>query len=229
MSWLSPRQIVRRAVFSRRAVYRDESTGANLVKRSNLTRLLHLVLLMSIVHQLLNSEFMQRPKPGHAPSLLYMMHEYIGLSSFGVVLAFWVWTLVRRGETTLDSLFPFLFPSRMRAIFTEIISAAGELRDIEVLERVGRILAGAVHGLGLLVVTGMAVTGTVYYFAVGTPLAHQALQLHKLMANLMWAYLIGHGGVAVLHHLLGSDVLRRMFWIRRGRRIQARETVESRR
>jgi hypothetical protein len=43
------------------------------------------------------------------------------------------------------------------------------------------------------------------------------------------AYLIGHGGVAVLHHLLGSDVLRRRFWIRRGRRIPVRDTVVSRR
>jgi hypothetical protein len=32
----------------------------------------------------------------------------------------------------------------------------------------------------------------------------------------MWAYLIGHAGLAALHHLLGSDILLRMFWIRRG-------------
>ena len=212
-------------MFSRRAVYRDESAGADTVKRSNLTRLLHLVLLIAVVHQLLNSEFMQRPEPGDAPSLLYLMHEYIGLASFGVVLAFWVWTLARRGETRLSALFPWLFPVRMREIFTEITGAAGMLHDIELFERVSGILAGAVHGLGLLVVTGMAVTGTVYYFAVGTPLAHQALGLHRLTANLMWAYLIGHGAMAVLHHLLGSDVLVRMFWIRRGRRVPAREKV----
>jgi cytochrome b561 len=229
MNFLSPRQIARRALLSRRAVYHDDSTSPHAVKRSDLTRLLHLVLLVAIVHQLLNSEFMRRPLPGDPPSVLYVMHEYIGLTSFGVVLAFWVWTLARRGETRLDTLFPWLFPARMRAIFIAITSAAAELRDVELLERVGGILAGAVHGLGLLVATGMAVTGTVYYFEITTPLAHQALELHRLMANLMWAYLIGHGGVAVLHHLLGSDVLRRMFWIRRGRRVRARELADSER
>jgi cytochrome b561 len=181
-----------------------------------------------VLHQLLNSEFMSRPEAGDAPSVLYLMHEYIGLASFGVVLAFWVWTLVRRGETRLDAMFPWLFPARMRAIFVEI-TAAGVLRGEEMFERVSEILAGAVHGLGLLVVTGMAVTGTVYYFANGTPWAHEALGLHRLMANLMWAYLLGHGAVAILHHLLGSDVVLRMFWIRRGRRIRAREAAKSRR
>ncbi len=226
---LSPRQIARRALFSRRAVYLEEPPGADKVKRSNLTRVLHLVLLVAVVHQLLNSEFMSQPEPGDAPSVLYEMHEYIGLASFGVVLAFWVWTLVRRGETRLDTLFPWLFPMRMREIFSEITGAAGVLHGMELFERVSGILAGAVHGLGLLVVTGMAVTGAVYYFTLGMPLAHEALDLHKLMANLTWAYLIGHGAVAVLRHLLGSDVVLRMFWIRRGRRIRAREPVESRR
>ena len=43
-------------------------------------------------------------------------------------------------------------------------------------------------GLGLLVMTGMAVTGSAYFFLSGT-LAHTALSLHSLMANLVWAYL----------------------------------------
>jgi cytochrome b561 len=223
---ISPRQIARRAVFSRRAVYREGPPGAEPVKRSHLTRALHLVLLLAVAHQLLNSEFMSRPEHGAPASVLFVMHEYVGLASFGVVLAFWVWTLIRRGETRVDTLFPWLFPARMREIFTEITGAAG-LTGMELVERAGAILAGAVHGLGLLVVSGMAVTGTVYYFTTGTPLAEQVLDLHRLIANLMWAYLIGHGGVAVLHHLLGSDLFLRMFWIRTGRRIRAREQVEA--
>jgi hypothetical protein len=61
----------------------------------------------------------------------------------------------------------------------------------------------------------MAATGTVYFFATPS-IAHNALALHRLFANLMWAYILGHAGIAVLHHLLGIDILRRMFWIRRG-------------
>jgi len=153
---ISPRQIARRAVFSSRAVYLEESAGAETVKRSNLTRLLHVALLVAVIHQLLNSEFMSSPEAGEAPSLLYIMHEYTGLGSFAVVLAFWAWTLARRGETRLSTLFPWLFPSRMREIFTEITDARTWQGAIA-FQRVGGILAGAVHGLGLLVVTAMAV------------------------------------------------------------------------
>jgi cytochrome b561 len=227
-SLISPRQIARRAVLSRRAIYQDEPAGANTVKRSALTRILHLVLLLAVAHQLLNSEFMSRPEHGEPASVLYVMHEYTGLGSFGVVLAFWVWALLRRGETRLDKLFPWLFPARMREIFSEIRSSKG-LSGAAIFQRLSPILAGAVHGLGLLVVSSMAITGTIYYFTAGTPLAEQVLDLHSLISNLMWAYLIGHGGVALLHHLLGSDILRPMFWIKRGRVVRAPEAVEARR
>ncbi len=39
--------------------------------------------------------------------------------------------------------------------------------------------------------------------------------MHKLSANLMWAYLIGHALVAVAHHALGDDIFSRMFWVKR--------------
>jgi hypothetical protein len=78
-----------------------------------------------------------------------------------------------------------------------------------------------VHGLGLLTVTAMAATGTVLFFSGGV-VFHDAMALHRMIANLMWAYLIGHSGLAALHHLLGSDLLRRMFWIRRGITINTR-------
>jgi cytochrome b561 len=31
------------------------------------------------------------------------------------------------------------------------------------------------------------------------------------MANLMWAYVVGHAGLAVLHQWMGHRVLQRMF------------------
>jgi len=73
-------------------------------------------------------------------------------------------------------------------------------------------LAEAVHGLGLLVVSLMTLTGTIWLLAAtGTPFGHVALNIHKLFANLMWAYLVVHAGLGVLHYLLGSDIFSRMF------------------
>ena len=73
-------------------------------------------------------------------------------------------------------------------------------------------LATAVHGLGLLTVTAMAVTGAAFAL-LGLPRdqARLVLQIHKLVANLMWAYLIAHAGLAVLHQFLGQPVIKRIF------------------
>jgi cytochrome b561 len=221
MNRISMKQIALRSVLSKCAVY--EPAAGHTVKRSNLTRLLHLLLLVSVLHQLIGSEFLSRPLPGEAPSLLWRLHEYIGMGSLGVVLAFWVWAVARHGETRLAELFPWASPSRTRAIFSDIICQSRELTGPELLDRVSQILASTIHGLGLLVVTAMAATGTVYFLASGA-LAHDALTLHRLISKLMWAYLIGHAAIALLHHLLGSDILRRMFWIKRGRTVRANQS-----
>jgi cytochrome b561 len=183
--------------------------------RSHTTRAMHGLLLLAVVFQLVSSKVISRPLPGDAPSTLYSLHEYIGMASLGIVGAFWLWTLVRHGETSFTKLFPWVFPRRIVEIVQDVVDQFKAIRNRDFSLESSGALASAVHGLGLLVVTAMATTGTVVFFSAGS-VAHEALDLHRLVANLMWAYLIGHGGIATLHHLLGSDLLRRMFWIRRG-------------
>ena len=66
----------------------------------------------------------------------------------------------------------------------------------------------------------MTLTGFAWLLGTsGTPFAHNALVVHGLFAKLMWAYLAAHAGIAVLHHLLGSDIFSRMFL--RGRQVPA--------
>jgi len=210
----SPRHILRRSVLARDAVY--HAPGTATVRRSNSTRVLHLLLLITVIHQLASSQFIERPMPGEAPSLLFTLHEYIGMASLAVVLAFWVWTLVRQGETKFTKLFPWFSPRAVRGVIQDAIAQLMAILRRDLSYEGSGDMASAVHGLGLLTVTAMAATGTVYFLFQGNPLAHQALALHSAVANLMWIYLFGHAGIAALHHLLGSDILRRMFWIGRG-------------
>lgn len=77
-------------------------------------------------------------------------------------------------------------------------------------------LASATHGVGLIVASVMAVTGAVVYFQMGptgalTDFGRSALDIHRPAANLMWAYLIGHASVGLLHQISGHHVLQRMF------------------
>lgn len=214
MTFLSVKQIARRAIFARNALYQRAS--AHDAARSHATRVLHLLLLLAVIHQLISSQFISRPLPGDAPSTLYSLHEYIGIASLGIVFAFWLWTLVRHGETKLAKLVPWLSGRGIMAVIRDCVGQLKAIRHGNVPEESDGALASAVHGLGLLVVSAMAVTGTVYFVAHGSETAHYALKMHSLLANLVWAYLIGHASVAVVHHLLGSDILRRMFWIARG-------------
>ncbi len=193
-----------------------------IVGRSWVTRALHLLLLLAVPGQLASSEFMRRPFPGDPPGSLYVLHEYAGLASLAVVGAFWAWTLVRRGETRLGRLLPWLSASRLRDAAADIAAQARRMARGRMPDDEDGAFASAVHGLGLLGVTAMAVTGSIFFLMSGTPVAHAALALHKLIANLVWAYLFAHAGLAVLHHLLGSDILSRMFWPGRRRRPEAR-------
>lgn len=183
--------------------------------RSQFTRVIHLLLLLVVVHQLVGSAFMQRPFPGDPPAWPFVLHEYLGLGSVAILTTFWIWVLFRRGETRLARLFPWFSRARLRDVLGDLAMQLQRMARCQAPHDDDGALASGIHGLGLVTVTVMATTGFVFFFAQGTPVAHLSLELHKLIANLMWAYLIGHAGLACLHHLLGSDILSRMFWIRR--------------
>ncbi len=192
------------------------------VKRSNATRVLHLLLLMIVVHQLFGSLFVERPLPGDDPDWPYQLHEWIGLGGFAVVALFWIWATVRGGrETRVAALIPWFSAARRRAVGGDIAALGREILSGHAPSDSHETFASAVHGLGLLVVSLMVVSGTAWYFLEDiSSFARLILAVHKLTANLMWAYLIGHAGIAVLHHLLGSDILSRMFWWKKPRQPQ---------
>ena len=189
---------------------------ANLM-RSAVTRVIHLLLLLVVLHQLISSEFMDAPLPGEAPSWTFSFHEYAGLAAVVIVGAFWVWSLVRRGETKFGRLLPWFSLGRIGDVLTDLLGQLRRLARGHAPDDRDGAFASAVHGLGLLAVTAMALTGTIVFVADGTSAAHTALGLHRLVANFVWIYLFAHAGIAVLHHLLGSNVFSRMFRIGRGR------------
>ncbi len=81
-------------------------------------------------------------------------------------------------------------------------------------------LASAVHGLGLLLMTTMAVSGGVYAAQVWAglqspePDGSLAMTVHFALANLVWVYLIAHAGLATIHHFGKSAPLGKMWRLR---------------
>jgi cytochrome b561 len=188
------------------------------MKSSLTTRLLHAALAAAIVHQLVVSLFMEAPKPGRpAENLAFELHETVGLVSLGLLALFWLWTMFRQREEGPGALVPWFSAERRRLVLADVANYRRSLVQLRLPSPTAETpLASAVHGLGLLVATAMAVTGAMVYALMGADgsLAGGgkfALELHEVFANLMWAYLIGHAGIAVVHDILGHRVLGRMF------------------
>lgn len=181
------------------------------VSRSLPTRLLHGLLLLAVLWQLIGSDFIERPRASRPGNAMYEVHEVVGLATLGLVLAFWLWSVLRRRETLFAALFPWFSATRLKAIADDVGRHWALLKRFRLPGGVAETpLASAVHGLGLLAALAMAATGAVIY--AQTMPGGPALKLHKAAANLMWAYVVAHAGLAVLHQMAGHRVLQRMFW-----------------
>lgn len=184
----------------------------SLQTRSRATRLLHMLLAAAIVTQLALSLGMQAPGRGGPGDALFEIHEKTGLAALAILVTFWGWSLIRRGETRLAVLFPWFRRERRRAFGADLVAHAQALRSGSIPLAEGKPLASAAHGLGLLIATVMATTGALGYFVRQ---ARPLLEVHETAAPLMWAYLIGHAGIAVVHQIKGDALITRMFTLAR--------------
>ncbi len=184
------------------------------------TRLLHAGLALAVITQLLTSLVLEPAEDGHAGNLYFEIHEYGGLAAFACVLAFWIVVAVRRRGTEAGALWPWFSGARLSALGRDIRVHLSSLRHLRLPEHdENAALPSAIHGLGLLLVTAMAATGTIYYVInQGDPdaggLVGIVMFIHTTLANLVWAYLIGHAGFAILQHGFNDYSLRNMWSLR---------------
>lgn len=178
-------------------------------------------MALTVSFQLLISLVMEQPKPGRVltstQALSFDLHEWVGLTAVGVVIAHWIWSaLLTRDDSGFRHLFPWDANGRakLRAEFRQILRLQLPQGGPE------GGLAGLVHGLGFLAVSAMAGTGALLFFLMPksgaeTPFVGNVADLHSLIANLVWIYWYGHIGMALLHEALGHPVLARIFRLRR--------------
>jgi cytochrome b561 len=189
------------------------------VARSHLTRVLHLAVLLTVVEQLTTSLVMERPMPGEDAAWPFALHERAGVVGLGFLLLFWMWTLIRDArETRLRQLLPWFSAEGLAALAADLRAIFGALARRKAPPLHLDALASAVHGLGLVVATFLALSGAAWlYLFTGTPYGRMALTAHKLAGNVMWAYLIAHALAALAHEARGDRIFARMFWVRRRR------------
>jgi cytochrome b561 len=190
-------------------------------RHTRATRLAHLGLAIAIIIQLITSLAFVAPSPGKPGNIWYEIHEYSGLTAFAFVVLFWLVLTARRTGTAPGLLFPWLNGVRLRDVWADTRTHVAALARFRLppFDEHGP-LASAVHGLGLLLMTAMAATGTIYYFVnTGNPdaggLVGLLMFVHKTLANVVWAYLIGHAGLAVVHHFTENLSLSEMWSLRK--------------
>ncbi|TXH05830.1 MAG: cytochrome b/b6 domain-containing protein [Nevskiaceae bacterium] len=184
------------------------------MKKNIWTRLLHAALALAVIHQLVISNFMQAPLDGKPENFAFELHETGGLISLGLVTLFWLWALLRKADTPLARLVPWFHRDRRIAVFHDARDAlrAALRLDLGAIPA-DSALSSAVHGLGLMAVLGAAATGAgwLVFEESNKDVAEAFAETHEAVTTLVWAYLIGHASMAVLHELGGHAVLRRMF------------------
>lgn len=178
------------------------------------TKILHIGLVATVSLQLVISLLMDEPdeKGSVIGGALFEAHEVIGLSALAIVILHWTWSVVNQVDGGLRHLFPWGRAGReqigndIKALLSFKFPPAST----------GGGLAGLIHGLGLLAVTGIALSGGMLFLLYPDNAEPEMLvkgieELHEGFATLVWTYWLGHGGIAILHHLSGHDYLKNMF------------------
>lgn len=178
------------------------------MKRSRTTRILHWLAALAIVAQLALSLMMRSPGANRPGDSWFELHEKVGIAATVILVAFWLWSIVRSGETRFVAFFPWFSPSQLKRVVEDGRRVFAPIHD----GRSERPFASAVHGLGLIVASIMAVSGLLGYFVVS---ARSLLGVHEAVAPLMWAYLAGHVGISIIHELRGERIVGPMLRLRR--------------
>jgi cytochrome b561 len=192
-------------------------------RHNGATRLFHANLALAIVTQLSTSLWMHGPDDVQAGDILFQVHRYAGLTATVLAFALWLTILFRSRGTQLGALIPWFSGQRLAALWLDTKSYVVAALKLRLPAHDAKAaLPSAVHGLGLLLISAMAASGAVYFIQVALglhsaePDGMLAMTVHLALANLVWAYLIAHAGLALLQHLLRSMSLSQM-WSLQGR------------
>lgn len=178
-------------------------------------RVIHLSLAIAVSAQLFIGSFMRSPHTGRPDTFGFMSHEVIGAIILALVILHWLWSFTHPREG-LGHLFPWTH-SGLRNVVNELWQGLRYQR-LRAGGPGNSDLAGFVHGLGLLAVTAMVITGGIFFLSRTLGAGHDTLDLiedvHDTFAVITWIYWGGHLAATVLHSLLRQPVWQRMFSLR---------------
>jgi cytochrome b561 len=191
------------------------------MKYDRTTRWIHAGIALTVVIQLVCSLFMEVTRVGRILTdpgyTLFEIHRWSGISVVVLVLFHWFWGLAGNVTSGWSHLFPWFSSTQMKKLLSDLKALPNWIRADFPDQRTQTLpLAGAVHGLGLLTVSGMALSGAIIFFGMapdGTMPHFVAvvMEIHAVIASFMWGYIIGHTGMAIYHQWRDRHLITDMF------------------
>ena len=83
-------------------------------RHARATRALHTGVALAVIFQLGASLVMEGPRAGRPDGLPLIAHQYVGLASLALILAFWLNLMARRIGTAPAALLPWFSAARRR-------------------------------------------------------------------------------------------------------------------
>lgn len=193
------------------------------MKYDRTIRILHFGIVLSTLFQIFSEKLIGFPEPGHPrramDTLFIGIHEAVG--SIALILVCVYLIIVLDELASRERLFPWFNAAGRNNLWLEI------RRDIPNWLR-GRIsppdkshaIAGSIHGLGISLALLLGLTGSMLFLGIGprgdmTPDIKVIWESHSIMATMIWIFVAGHAGMALVHEFKGHKILREMFRLRK--------------
>jgi hypothetical protein len=163
-----------------------------------MVRFLHIAILCLVLSQIIVSNFMGFTDNGEVnkKTVEYYgtwIHIGTGLSLLPIAFVFIFIELKRHG---IQYFFPYFYGN-----FSQLKQDIQQLKQFELPEPSAYGIATIVQGLGLGALLLVILSGLTWFLSwiYMTPWANSIKELHESLTGLIEAYVIGHGGMGILH------------------------------
>jgi cytochrome b561 len=161
-------------------------------------RYLHYSILFLVLLQIILSNFIEINDDGAIGqnAIEYYStwaHISVGLSLLLLAIVF---TVVEFSKHGFSYFYPYLSGD-----LSQLKSDLSKLKSLEVPDASPKGLAAVIQGLGLGAILLVALSGTTWFVLrlYDLALANDVKEIHQLLTGLIEAYIIGHGGMGLMH------------------------------
>lgn len=163
-----------------------------------MVRFLHITILCLVLSQIIVSNFMGFADNGEVSKKTVeyygtWIHMCTGLSLLPITFVFIFIELKRHG---FKYFFPYFYGN-----FSQIKKDLQQLKRFELPEPSAYGIAAIVQGLGFGALTLVILSGLTWFLSwfYMAPWANSIKELHESLTGLIEAYVVGHGGMGILH------------------------------